>query len=271
MTRTDIRIEFEESGSGPAVLFVPGSLATSAAWRSIQKRLPPGYRLAATSLLGYGRTRDTRSLDDLGMAHEVAVVEAAADRVGAPVVLVGHSFGGTIALAAALAARIPVRGIVTFEANPLALMRESADPTLYDAAWAMGRAFEAAHLDGEPDAAGRIIDYWGGAGSFAALPDPVRAFCRATTGSNVLDWHTAFGFNATGADYARIDSPCLIVRGAHANPAMVAISEALADSLPNARSAVVDGASHFLISTHPDACAALLAGFLADLEGSDAP
>lgn len=251
-------IDFQEAGSGPAVLFVPGSYATPAAWRAMH-RLLPGYRLVSTSILGYGGTAETRRLDDLDMAHEVRVVEAAAARIGEPVHLVGHSFGGTIALAAAMAGRIPVRSIATFEANPLLMI---ATRTLFDDARSMASGFEAAHLGGERDAAGRVIDYWGGAKAFARLPEPVQDYCRKTTFANVLDWRTAFAFGATPADYARIEVPVLLVRGANAVPAMVEITEALGRAMPQAQTEVVGGAGHFLISTHPAECAGLLRGFL---------
>ncbi len=69
------------------------------------------------------------------------------------------------------------------------------------------------------------------------------------------------------ADYGRLTMPALIVRGGLANEAMVEISEGLAASLPDVRSAVVDGASHFLITSHADDCARLLADFLAEIAG----
>lgn len=255
-------IDFVEQGEGPATLFVSGSFGTPAAWRGIWKRMPPGRRLAATSILGYGATRETRTPGDLGMAHEVRVIEAAAARIAAPIHLVGHSFGATVALAAALARVADIRSIATFEANPLALIRENGSDGLYQETRAMSRAFEAAQADGEPDAAARIIDFWGGAGSFAAMPEVVQDYCRATAAANVLDWRTAFAFEATMADYARLDVPVLLVRGGRANPAMRAITEGLARSLPDARAAVVADASHFLITSHPEECAGLLAAFL---------
>lgn len=255
-------IDFVAQGGGPAVLFVSGSFATPAAWRALWKRLPEGYRLVATSILGYGATRETRVPGDLDMAHEVRVIEAVAARIAAPIHLVGHSFGATVALAAALARVADIRSIATFEANPLALIREYGSTDLYERTLAMSRAFEAAHAAGERDAAARIIDFWGGAGSFAAMPAAVQDYCRATTASNVLDWRTAFGFEATTADYARLGMPVLLVRGGRANPTMTAITNGLAGSLPDVRTAVVGGASHFLITSHPDECAALLTGFL---------
>ena len=50
------------------------------------------------------------------------VVEALARHVGAPVHLVGHSFGGMVAFAAALSGRVEVVSLALFEANPIALI-----------------------------------------------------------------------------------------------------------------------------------------------------
>lgn len=256
-----------ESGDGPAVLFVPGSYSTPAAWTGLQKRLAPGYRCIATSICGYGGTAETRSLDDFGMEHQVRVVEAVARHADAPVHLVGHSFGGTVALAVAFAGAVEVLSIATFEANPLAIIRQRGRDELYAATHQMSADFEQAYNAGEPDAAGRIIDFWGGAGSFAAMPEPVRDYCRATTFANVLDWRTAFDFEPALADYGQLTMPVLAVRGGLANGAMVEITDGITASVPGARASVVEDASHFLITTHAEACAQLLSEFLAEVIG----
>ena len=254
-------IEFVDSGAGPAVLFLPGSFSTPAAWRPLWKLLPPAWRLAGTSLLGYGATAETRTVADCDMAQEVAVVVEAARRLGGPLHLVGHSFGGTVALAAALSGQVEVASLALFEANPLALLLPG-HPALHEEARALAARFAAAVAAGEPAAPGLIIDYWGGVGAFAALPAPVRDYCHATAAANVLDWPCCLGFAAGPAAYARLACPVLLVRGAAANPAMRAITDSLAAALPAARVASVAGAGHFLISSHAAACAALLADFL---------
>lgn len=253
-------VEFVESGSGPSLLFLPGSFSTPAAWRPLQRHLPPGYRLAGTSLLGYGATAERRQAGDSAMAHEVAAVLEAAGRLPGPLHLVGHSFGGTVALATALARRAPIASLALFEANPLALLRNQ--PALQAEAVALSRRFAAAVAAGEADAPALIIDYWGGQGTFAALPEAVRDYCRRTAPANVLDWPCCLGFAPATADYAALDLPVLLVRGQHANAAMLAITQSLAQVLPRAEPAVVADAGHFLISSHPAACAALLGDFL---------
>ena len=83
--------------------------------------------------------------------------------------------------------------------------------------------------------------------------------------ANVLDWRTAFAFEASLADYASLDVPVLLVRGALANEAMVTLTDVLAANLSDARYHAVDGASHFLITTHAPQCAALRSEFLAEV------
>ncbi len=249
------------SGSGPTVLFVPGSYSTPAAWKPVQRLLPPHWHCVATSLCGYGQTAETRSAGDSGMEHELRAVMSVARGSPGPLHLVGHSFGGTVALSLALSGQIEVASLALFEANPLDLLRaDHAD--LHAATLGMSQAFEAAVRSGERDAAARIIDFWGGAGAFAAMPAAVQDYCRQTAAANVLDWHCDFAYTITPAQLNRLHVPALVVRGERANPAMVAMSGVLAAQLPQARAAVVAGASHFLITSHAADCAGLLAAHL---------
>ncbi len=265
ITVNNRRFEFRDTGDGPAILFVPGSYSTSMSWNGMQKKLPQHYRFVGTSLCGYGGTEETRTIEDLDMEHQVRVIEAVARKIGGPVHMVGHSFGGAVALAAALAGAVEVISITTFEANPLKILCERGHAQMFEATQRVSTNFETAHHAGERDAAGRIIDFWGGKHSFRSMPDAVQNYCRATAYTNVLDWRTAFGFEAAMADYAQLTVPVLLVRGALANPVMVEITDALKDCLQDSRSAVVDGASHFLNTSHAEDCSRLLADFLEDI------
>ncbi|MBM86503.1 MAG: alpha/beta hydrolase [Rhodospirillaceae bacterium] len=259
-------IDFVESGNGPLVLFVPGSFSTPAAWRPIQKQLPNGYRFITTSVCGYGATEETRSLGDVAITHQTRLVEAVVIHAGGgPVHLVGHSMGGMICFATAMEGRVDVSSIAAFEANPLELVRENAGEKFYQAIRNMSDEYEAAYLSGEEDAARRIIDFWGREGDFAAMPQPVRAYCKATTWSNILDWRAAFNFHARKADYATLEIPVLAVRGSECNPVMVNITDALHEAVPNIHTEIINNAGHFLITSHPSECAVLLRNFLSNL------
>ena len=51
-------VDYDESGSGPAMVFVPGSCSTGAAWRPVISQLEGRFRCITTSLLGYGGTSE---------------------------------------------------------------------------------------------------------------------------------------------------------------------------------------------------------------------
>ena len=261
--KDDRNIDCVDSGEGPALLFLPGSYSTPAAWRPLQRLLGPGWRMLTTSLCGYGGTVDTRTWDDCAIEHELRLVQAVAERVNGPVHLVGHSFGGAIALVAALSGTLRVASLSLFEANPLDMLWGDAQgAALHRDTLDMSLDFAAAAAAGEPDAAARIIDFWGNPGAFAAMPEAVKAYCRETAAVNVLDWRCAWSVRLKAQDCARLEIPVLLVRGSLANDAMVKITGALESALPDVRSEVVDGAGHFLITSHPQQCASLLSSFL---------
>ncbi|WP_368801686.1 alpha/beta fold hydrolase [Neoaquamicrobium sediminum] len=101
-------------------------------------------------------------------------------RAGGHVHLVGHSFGGTVALAAGLGRAIDVASVSLFEANPLSVLRAHPNYALHQEAYALSRQFEA-EVDDDPFAAGLFIDFWGGDGTFAQ--------CRSLSGTTAAKRH----------------------------------------------------------------------------------
>ena len=254
--------EFVKSGSGTNIVFVPGSFSTSAAWRGIQERLPNGYQFISTSLCGYGETTESRTLSNNSIEHEIEILHNIVEQLCQPVHLVGHSFGGLVCFAAALKKKLNIKSITTFEANPLSLLKTAIYAKSFQTVREINRQFEEEYFSGNKDAVKSIIDYWGGNGTFSSMPKVVQDYCRASALTNILDWRTAFTFDASSDDYQTLEIPCLIVRSELANMAMVQISNLLSTSIPNSKIAVVNKANHFLINSHPSECANLLATFL---------
>jgi pimeloyl-ACP methyl ester carboxylesterase len=98
------KIRFREMGRGRPVVFIHGFGASLDTWRYITDGLAPDHRLVLLDLKGHGfsdRPRDEKySLEDhagivLGLVRHLGLKE---------VVLVGHSFGSVVAVAAALQA-----------------------------------------------------------------------------------------------------------------------------------------------------------------------
>jgi pimeloyl-ACP methyl ester carboxylesterase len=245
------RIDYEVCGSGPTVVLVPGSCSTGAAWRPLISAWDNRLRCVTTSLLGYGGTAERRTAHDTSISHEADALEWVIRRAsGGSVHLVGHSFGGLVALAVALRNRVRLASLVIIEAPAVELLRERGEQQHYRAFRRMTEAYFAAYESGNTEAIAAMIDFYGGAGTFASWPPRVRAYAVQTTAVNILDWASAYGFPLSAAALATIEIPTLVLRGGASHPAMQRANGLLFECMNRAALATIDGAAHFMIATH---------------------
>lgn len=259
MSRFQNDIEYAERGQGQPLLFVPGSFGTGAGWKLVIDKLGEGYRFITTSLLGYGGTSERRAAGNATMAQQTDVLDSVLERIGEPTHVVAHSFGGLSAVAHALFGRRKAVTLTLVEPNPFGILRTAGEHAHYGMFSAMTRVYFNEFQEGKKNAARRVIDFYGGAGSFDAFPQKVRDYIVATTPTNIRDWSSATAFEPPLTEYGRIAVPTLIVRGQDSHPAMMRIAELLAGHLQNARLVSIEGGNHFLPATHSAELAALIA------------
>jgi pimeloyl-ACP methyl ester carboxylesterase len=252
-------IDYDESGDGPTIVLVPGSCSTGAAWRPIVSQWENGFRCVTTSLLGYGRTTERRSAHDADISHEAEMLEAVIRRAAGPVHLVGHSFGGLVALAVALRKQVPLLSLTIAEAPAPEILRHTGEQQHHRAFREMSDAYFAAFRAGQSAAIERMIDFYGGAGTFAGWPRRVRDYAVETTPVNILDWASAFGFALTPALLASVETPTLVLWGGASHPAIVRANQLLGEYIPRATVATIDGAAHFMIASHAKVVAGMIA------------
>jgi pimeloyl-ACP methyl ester carboxylesterase len=260
-------IDYDESGSGPTIVLVPGSCSTGAAWRPVISQWGNGFRCVTTSLLGYGRTTERRTAADADISHAAEMVESVIRRTAEPVHLVGHSAGGLTALAVALRKQVPLRSLTILEAPAPEILRHMAEHEHYRAFRQMTDAYFAAFNAGESAAIAQMIDFYGGAGTFAGWPQRVRDYAVETTSVNILDWAGAYGFALTPALLASVETRTLVVWGELSHPATARANELLGQCIPHASTATINGAAHFMIATH----AREVAGVIAEHVGERIP
>ena len=175
-------IDYDVSGSGPTLVLVPGSCSTGAAWRSVIASWNGLFRCVTTSLLGYGGTAERRKPDDPAMAYEAAVVESVVRKAGGSVHLVGHSFGGLVAMAVALREASPAREPHDLEAPAAEMLRDAEKTICTMRLPQMTDAYFADFRGGDMNPIETMIDFYGGLGTFASWPPssaPMRPTRRA--------------------------------------------------------------------------------------------
>jgi pimeloyl-ACP methyl ester carboxylesterase len=177
-------------------------------------------------------------------------MESVIRRAGGHVHLVGHSFGGLVALAVALRNRVSLASLVIIEAPAVDILRERKEDRHCLAFRRMTDDYFADFAGGNVEAIATMIDFYGGAGTFVSWPPRLRAYAVETTPVNILDWADAYGFRLSKASLATIKIPLLVVRGGASPEAVQRANALLFELTGNATLVTIDGAAHFAIATH---------------------
>jgi pimeloyl-ACP methyl ester carboxylesterase len=252
------------AGSGPPVVLVPGFTGSKEDFRLVLEPLSvAGRRVVAVDQRGQFESpgpEDESAYAVEALAQDLlALLDALGD---GPAHLVGHSFGGLVCRAAALARPDAVRSVTLMSSGPQALtgprvellpllrpvLEQGGTTALADAVEAMGAA--------DPRT--------------RALSPQVRAFLRdrliASTPAALTGMADALVSEPDRVDALRATGlPLLVLHGDADDAWAPALQEQMAQRL-GARHVVVQGAVHSPAVEAPAATASALATFFADVE-----
>ncbi|WP_207063200.1 alpha/beta fold hydrolase [Motiliproteus sp. SC1-56] len=248
----------EQSGQGAPMVFIHGSFANTATWRKIVTRLAPHRHCIAINLPGHGGTADPGDFAAPDINTELALIErVVTELTDQPIHLVGHSYGGVVALAQALKGNLPLSALTLFEPVAAWVLDAVGDPRARDVAQFVAgyRRDSAAEV---ADAWGQVLEFWGGPGAFDALPEHVRPALSKLARNNLRHWDICTRGDYDADAITRLAVPTRVVWGSESHPAAQAIGHHLHRLIPDSRQAVIEGASHFMVTSHPVACAELL-------------
>ena len=243
------RLWYEEAGEGPAVVLVHGGLGDSRLWEPEFAPLAGRFRTIRFDLRFFGRSTGPAApfswVDDLvGLLDERAVERAA---------LVGLSFGGRVAIDAALAA--PERCWAVVGVAPALSGHDSRAMTDEQDA-----AYDAAIDEHDLERAMAVdFEVWAPLGA----DDHYRELWLATPDAEPLPPGVEPRPEALPAlpRLAELTCPTLVVTARHDPPGMREIGPLLERNAPNARHVEVDS-DHYLTLREPELVTRLLVDFL---------
>lgn len=255
---------YREAGSGPGVICLHSNASSSGQWRALMDLLAPRFHVLAADSYGAGKSPAWGAERGPALRDEVELLEPVLQRAGERFSLVGHSYGGAVALLAALAHRERVRCLVLYEPTLFALVeQEGGAPNDVDGIRDTVSASLAALRAGDaPGAARRFIDFWMGETAFDRMPERNRA-AIAEAIVNVQRWKEAlFGEPTSGDAFRALGVPVLLLVGERSPLSSRAVARRLKALLPRVDYAEVEGLGHMAPVTHPDAVNARIAAFL---------
>jgi pimeloyl-ACP methyl ester carboxylesterase len=256
------RLVARRSGRGVPVILVHGSAGGLDSFDPVIPLLDDRFEPWVYARRGYPPSQGCQRRKTY--ADDVADLQAIITAAGGRAHVVGASYGGTIALHAAVTDTATIRSMAVFE-PPLFAAGESMAPVL--------RTYRDLLDAGEVATATRLF-----AEKVARVPAPILAALAAGDGAqkNTVEdaaataeavgcLHDLQAMTADETDYRRwagIEVPTLLMQGEQTWEPMPTTMDALAEALPKAVRVVLSGQSHFATHTAPEMFARMLNSFL---------
>jgi 3-oxoadipate enol-lactonase len=249
-----VRTYYEESGSGPPLVLVHGLGASTGLWSKIAPALAEEFRVVTYDLRGSGRTPATGPVTLAELVDDLCSLVERLD-LGQTLVM-GHSIGGSVALAHAAAHPEQVRAVVGIGA-PSGLPDAGRD--------GMRARAEAVEANGM-EAVAEAVATNGMAPSFRkAHPEELEGFVSLLEENDPASYSALCRVVADvdiAAALERITAPVLLVAGALDAVVPPDVNEANAARIQNARAVTVDDSAHLLPWEKPDVLLAIALPFL---------
>lgn len=248
------------------VVLLHSSACSRAQWRDLNTDLRVRYHVIAPDLHGYGETGDWQGRRSPTLADEAEIVAAMVARAKGPIHLVGHSYGGAVALRFAFERPRLLRSLTLIEPVAFHLLchRSRSGDNLLSTVRDIAKT-----LTSDPQRGmARFVDFWNGAGAWSRLCEDTRIHLVRYASNVALNFRATLEEPVPPTAYGQILVPSQILRGETSPRVAHAIAARLTAVLPEATLEIIPGAGHMLPLTHAPAVNAVVIAHLSDTHES---
>jgi pimeloyl-ACP methyl ester carboxylesterase len=247
-----VRLYYEEHGSGAPILCIHGAGSSALVWSEAVRELARLGRVISYDRRGCTRSERPERYDRTSVAEHADDAAALLDALAAtPAVVIGRSYGGTVATDLALRYPDRVRALVVLEGDA---SRELAPATAEWVDALADRLREAAAQAGIDAVAEALISEVLGESAWRSFPEELQRMFTQNGPAILAELQGEWWLQADAAALATIDQPALLVAATDSRPELREPTEAMADALPNARTAAVSG-GHLINPAAPEVLA----------------
>lgn len=253
----------EGKGDRRALLF-HCTLAHSGAWKGLMANLSDILSMEAMDLPGHGRSGGR----DLSQSWQSQSVDMGVDLIRqgrAPVDLIGHSFGATIAIRLTVEHPELVRSLTLIEPVFFSAVRDAGRPE-FETQMKDSQTFYNFLLAGDFVQATKAFSaLWGSDAKWEDLPEKQQTYMVDRITMVRDSDQAALGL---GKEYiplsevAKIKVPVFLVEGSQSDAVIRSVQDVLEETLSNTSRLIVKGAGHMVPISHANEVAAKLRVFL---------
>jgi pimeloyl-ACP methyl ester carboxylesterase len=236
-------LHVDDSGAGEPVLLLHSSGLSGRQWRRLVPELVKrGMRAVSPDLTGHGQSDAWPEPTPFSFRIDVERVQEILHGLGAAHV-VGHSYGGLVALHAAIAAPSAIRSLNLYEPVAFGVLDSSEDDDARATLRGVEMHWGATSLEHERWLGG-FVDYWGGPGAWSALREEARAEFRR------VGWVLREGVRTLTEDttrastFAALETPMHLFAGERSPIASRRVVQRLGEAVRHALITSIAGIGH---------------------------
>lgn len=255
------RLFYQRSGNGVPILLLHSSGCTGGSWQRLVGELGAGFTSYTPDLAGYGQSSCEYIGEGSTLWDEAEFVAPLMWDVDERFHMIGHSFGGAVALAAALAWPERVRSLTLYEPTAFSVLRDRDGDDRKQWGVIRGVADDMQRFISEGSehrAMAHFVDFWNGAGAWDHMPAPQQDDLSRLAKKMVRDFHMLFDEKWIVEEFSRLRFPVAILKGGKSTPVTLRVADILANLIPEARLIEIPNAGHMAPVTNPRAVAPVI-------------
>ena len=233
------------------VVCLHSSMSHGGQWRALVNRLGNDFKVITPNLLGYSGAND--GFEQLRLEDEVAAVMQQISGIEGPLHLVGHSFGGAVALRLASLYPERVASLTVYEPVWFALLFDGGVQD--DECREIERIQRLLGSDspfGQTRGAQDFINYWAGGDGWSHLPVEAQDKLTSLSSKVAAEFGALMAAGPATQELYNLDVPVQLLCGTNTRNSARQISELLAEMLPGVEYHRLPGLAHMAPVTNAD-------------------
>lgn len=246
--------DFIEVGQGRRIILIHSSVAGAKQWRSLMNILSDRFHLIAINMFGYGKTTAWSDDEVQTLADQAELVSPFLPKNGEAIFIVGHSFGGSVAMKTATLFREQVNRLVLIEPNPFYLLAQHERSEAYEEVANMRDVIKSCGQTKSWDLAAEVFaNYWTGEGSWDAMPEDRRSKFAAALKPNFHEWDAVMNETTSIAEWkVSLPEDTTVISAADTVRSIREICQIFEDNIPKWKHVQIKRGGHMAALTNPN-------------------
>ena len=257
-------LEYHRVGSGPLIILFHSTASSLNQWHSLINLLKNEYEIIAINLFGYGLTSKwIENNNPQNLLDHVKLTEPFINRYKGKITFIGHSFGGSVAMRAALEFQIKLNKLILLEPNAFFILNNKDHNYAYNIANNFGKEINDAKVNSNwKDFAKIFLEFWIGKGTWEKMkPEQKQKFLKVIP-NIYYEAQSIFNEKMNLKDFSKFQQNIYFINAKNTNLISKKIKNVFISCLPKIMHTELEEGDHMAPIKHAEKINALIYDYL---------